>query len=132
MKNWSLNKKVWSILTILILAFIGCVYFSLDRMGLIRDVLNEITTKNIRREELAADIQGAQRVIMLATFEQILETDSKKREGSKKRLENELVDMRKSLHEYEGLASEKGKKLINAYTAAFDQAPGLSVRLGQS
>ncbi|MGZ3789759.1 MAG: HAMP domain-containing methyl-accepting chemotaxis protein [Bacteriovorax sp.] len=121
MGNWSLNRKVWAVLGLLIVAFIGCVYFSLNRMGSIRDVLNEITNVNIKRDQLTSDIQGSQRVLMLSTFEQILESDAKKRGPLKKRFDNELIAMKKSLSEYENLASEKGKNLIRLYTQAFDK-----------
>lgn len=68
MSKWSLSKKVWAILSLLIVAFVGCVYLSLTSMGTIRNELNEITTVNIKRDQLTSAIQDSQRVLTIATF----------------------------------------------------------------
>jgi len=128
MSKWSLNRKVWAILSLLIVAFVGCIYLSLSSMGKIRDDLNEITTVNVKRDKLTAAIQDAQRVLVISTFELILETDPKRSETAKKRFDNTFEELRKSVKEYEGMASEKGKGLAHQYVLIHEKWTALALK----
>lgn len=121
MSKWSLNRKVWAILTLLIVSFIGSVYLSLSNMNSIRNELNEITTKNIKRDQLTSEIQDAQRVLRITSFEIILENDPEKMLNVKKTSDDTILKMRATLAEYNDLASDKGKALIKDFTIGFDK-----------
>lgn len=128
MSTWSLNRKVWAILSLLIVAFVVSVFLSLNSMGKIRDDLNEITTKNVKRDQLTSAIQDSQRVLTISTFEQMLEPDVAKMAANQKRFENELVDLKKSMGEYDSLASEKGRGFLKNYEAALDKWVAIAVK----
>lgn len=121
MSKWSLNRKVWAFLTLLIVSFIGSVYLSLSNMNSIRNELNEITTKNIKRDQLTSEIQDAQRVLRITSFEIILENDPEKMLNVKKTSDDTILKMRATLAEYNDLASDKGKALIKDFTIGFDK-----------
>ncbi len=120
MSQWSLNRKIWSVLAIVIVAYVGSVYLALSSMSDIRDELNEITTKNLKRSELTGNLQDDQRVLTIVTFEMILEASKDKKAAADKRYDEVMASMKKDLGEYNSLASEKGKELIAAFTKAFE------------
>nr|BDT28084.1 methyl-accepting chemotaxis protein [Bacteriovorax sp. HI3] len=120
MSKWSLSRKVWAILSLLIVAFVGCVYLGLSRMSTIRNELNEITTINVKRDQLTSEIQDAQRVLTISTFEQILETNPEKLVLIKKRYQDTKVSIAKSMDEYHSMASDQGKAFLSDYKASLD------------
>lgn len=121
MSNWSLSRKIWSVLAIVIVAYIGNVYLAISRMGEIRDELNEITTKNMKREELTAEIKDLQKVLTLSTFEIILEKNKENQSQADKRYDSAIAAMKKDLADYDALASETGKGLIRSFTSSLEK-----------
>jgi methyl-accepting chemotaxis protein len=128
MSTWSLNRKVWAILSLLIVAFVVSVFLALNSMGKIRDDLNEITTKNVKRDQLTSAIQDSQRVLTISTFELILEPDMAKMASNKKRFDNEQIELKKNMGLYRELASEKGKGFLASYEAALEKWVDVAVK----
>lgn len=128
MSTWSLNRKVWAILSLLIVAFAISVFLALNSMGKIRDDLNEITTKNVKRDQLTSAIQDSQRVLTISTFELILEPNAEKMAANKKRFDNELVELKKNMAAYNDLASEKGKGFLKTYEAALEKWVAVAIK----
>lgn len=117
MKNWSLSKKIWGILGLLVLSFIGTMYFTLTRMNLIRDSLNEITTVTVKRDQYTWLIQDSQRQLRIFSRDMILQKDPATRENLQKSFENVSNELRKYIAEYKEIASAEGKEQITKYEA---------------
>lgn len=118
MKNWSLNRKIWSVLALLIVAFIGSVYMGLSSMIKIRDGLAEITGPYTKRDQLTSTIQDGQRVLTIMSLEALLEQDPEKVRALKKRYEDASVELDKEIKAYEDLASEKGRGYLSKFVDA--------------
>lgn len=121
MSNWGLSKKIWSVLGLLVVAFIGSTYLALTRMGEIRDALNEITLVFVKRDQLTSEIQDGQRQMTIAALEIILQTEAKGIAAAKKRYDEMFEKQKETVANYQAIASEKGKELAGLYFADFSK-----------
>lgn len=121
MKKWSLNKKIWSVFGLLILAFVGCTFLALNGMQKIGANLEEVTTVFVKKDQLTSAIQDSQRVLTITAFEQILETDNTKIETAKSRFSESLTKLKKQIIDYKNLANDKEKAFVGTFSEGLDK-----------
>lgn len=121
MKDWSLSKKIWSIIGLLSLAFVGSTLYSLKNLSELRDTLNDFTGNVVKRDHLTSEIKDDQRRITILTAESIIFTKPEQLKANEIEFQKMLEKQKKDIEDYEGLASEKGKVILNKYQEASDR-----------
>lgn len=115
MKNWSLSKKIWSVLALLCFAYVGSNGFAVKSLLGLKSDLNDITGNIVKRDQLTSEIKDAQRRISILTMESILIEDPAALKENEKTFEAVIEAQSKSVANYEALASEKGKAILAEY-----------------
>jgi len=114
MKNWSLSKKIWAIIGLLCLAFVGSTAFSLRELMAGRDTLNEITGTLMKRDQLTAEIRDSQRMMSINVLETLRADESRIKEFTGK-FETAIEGIKTNLDSYRSAASPEGKILADKY-----------------
>lgn len=121
MKNWSLNKKIWAVLGLLIVAFVGSTYFSLTRLSNVKDSLNEITQVQVPRDKITSEINDNQRLIVIAVLNSIVIKDPAALKQNEERFNRLLKDQEEDLARYEETATAEGRAILKKYRAAYNR-----------
>jgi methyl-accepting chemotaxis protein len=129
MKNWSLSKKIWAVLGLLAFAFVGSTYFGLSRLARVRDSLVEITSTDMKRDQLTSEIQLNQRQITSLTLESIVLQDPEDLKKNAQKFGEFRDKQKKDIASYEELASEKGKEILGQYVDRFNAYMGYVERI---
>jgi methyl-accepting chemotaxis protein len=118
MNQWSLNRKIWSIVGLLTIAFIASVVVAQFSLMQAQNSLAEIGNLHLKRLLLADEIRDGQRRILLSAFEI---TTLKE----KKAIEDEIVKFGKVYDEQQeriksllSISSDVGKKDMDEYQTA--------------
>lgn len=121
MKNWSLSKKIWSVLGILCLAFIASSALGLNDLLKGRASLDEITESLVKRDHLTAQMQDNQRLALVATQRALLQTDAAALKMADQNFADAVAEQAKDIKTYHEIASPEGKELLKKYEKSYDQ-----------
>lgn len=119
MKNWSLNKKVWGLLLVVIGMAIGIAGYSFYGLHTLQNNFEDVTNNFVHRRLLAATILDNQRQLVINSRIFLLKDDISVR----KELEGKIKDNKKNIEdaagEFHSLALADGKKMVEDYLLAF-------------
>lgn len=121
MKNWSLNKKIWSIVFGLSLAFVVTVTVTLNNLINVRAQLNDITGNIVKADQLTSEIRDNLRRITSMTLEAIVFEDPEKLKQNHLDFEELLKKQEGDFAAYKAITTEKGQELLKGYLAAYEQ-----------
>jgi len=119
MNKWSLSKKIWAIIGLLSIAFVGSTVFSLQNLSGLRDSLNDVTGNVVKRDQLTAEIKDNQRRLSNVSAESILFTDQKLLKANEAAFTEVVEKQNRDVEAYKALASEKGMAILNRYLDAY-------------
>ncbi len=119
MKNWSLSKKIWSIIGVLSFAFVFSSVFSLKELVNSKNALKEITETLVKRDQLTSEIKDNQRRITSLTLESILRTD----EASLKKVSqifSQIIEKQDNeLKRFVEISDGEGRELLSKYLVEY-------------
>lgn len=121
MANWSLSRKIWSIVIGLSVVFVMCTVMGLRNLSLLRDSLNEVTSTIVRRDQLTSEIKDNQRRIVMNAMESIVFTKTEQFKANEKEFADLMAKQDKDLQEFRGIASEKGKEILDHYLTIYEK-----------
>ena len=121
MNNWSLAKKIWTCVGVLIAAYVVNNGLSIRTSLVNRRTLNEITGTVVKRDQLVADIRDSQRRISLYLMEIIARKDEANKTKFTKLFDKSRDEIRKHLEAYRALATPSGRDLLTNYEKVLDQ-----------
>jgi methyl-accepting chemotaxis protein len=120
MKNWSLNAKVFFIVGIFAATAITIAVLGINKLAYVNELLVEITSVQVKRDQLTSDIQDQQRQVAIINKDIIIEKDPARME----KLSQDLKPVREQLlaliDKYKSIASDKGKELAEQYGATIN------------
>lgn len=119
MNKWSLSKKIWAIIGLLSIAFVGSTIFSLQNLSGLRDSLNDVTGNVVKRDQLTSEIKDNQRRLSNVSAESILFTDQKLLKANEAAFNEVVEKQNRDVDAYKNLASEKGLGILNRYLDAY-------------
>ncbi len=121
MSNWSLNKKIWSIVGLLAFAFVVSTAFSIHSLLDLRTSMNEVTGNVVKRNQLSFIIKDNQRRISLIASEALIIHSPEELKANIKDFEEMTAKQEKDIEAYRALASEKGKAILGEYVNAYNK-----------
>jgi len=124
MKNWSLNKKIWSIVFGLSLAFVVTVTVTLNNLINVRAQLNDITGNIVKADQQTSEIRDNLRRITSLTLEAIVFEDPEKLKQNHVDFEDVIKKQEGDFAAYKAIAPEKGQELLKGYLVTYEQYIG--------
>lgn len=121
MKNWSLSKKIWSILGILSVSFVVSTGFGLYKLSDVRDQMNDVTGPVFKRRQYANNLRLNQRQITILAAESLLNESPDHVADNNAEFDKNLEDQEKQFTGYHEIASETGRALLKDYTDVWAQ-----------
>lgn len=120
MNSWSLSRKIWSVFGLLIFAFITS--FVISQFSLIknRDAMQEISSTYLKRILLVTNIRDYQRQLAIASLESVAHKELSKATSALDKFDTLREQQDKIASSFLAIATEEGKKELEAYKAAND------------
>ncbi len=118
MNQWSLNRKIWSIVGLLAVAFIASVIVGQFSLMQAQESLAEIGNLHLKRLLLADEIRDGQRRMLLSTFEITTLKEKKAIEDEVTKFGKIYDEQQERIKNLLSVSSEVGKKAMNEYQAA--------------
>jgi len=118
MNKWSLNTKVFMIISIFIVACFAISYVGISRMGSINDSLNKIVEKDIKRLEGGLEVRSLFLSLIVDEKNLILEETKEGMEKISAKSEKTGEELDKKINYLYEIATEAGKKDLNEIRTA--------------
>lgn len=121
MKSMSLSQKIWCIVGLLSFAFVGSTAFSLTSLTSLRNSMNELTGKVVKRDQITSQLLDNQRRLAIMTAEAIIFTAPERLARNEKTFVELLEKQSKDLADYKNIASVKGQEKLNEYLVVYEK-----------
>ena len=129
MRNFSLNQKMFAVITVLLLGGAAIAFISLAKMADVRSYLQEITGVHLKRQLLISQIQLKFDAQSIVNKNIIIERSTEKKHALAQDLVNVSRELDQAIDDYERIASPDGRALAAKYREALTNLRGYNKQI---